>query len=97
MQIVQPIYNRFARFRERFLGNQGFKNKKGGAKMAEQRMNLMTAKEAARYLRVSMFTLSKIEREGGLIPYRTPGGHRRYSLRMLNRYLNSSRQRRKEV
>jgi excisionase family DNA binding protein len=95
MQIVQPIYNRFARFRERFLGNQGFK--KGGAKMAEQRMNLMTAKEAARYLRVSMFTLSKIEREGGLIPYRTPGGHRRYSLRMLNRYLNSSRQRRKEV
>jgi excisionase family DNA binding protein len=65
--------------------------------MAEQRMSLMTAKEAARYLRVSMFTLSKIEREGGLIPYRTPGGHRRYSLRMLNRYLNSSRQRRKEV
>ncbi len=65
--------------------------------MAEERMNLMTAKEAARYLRVSMFTLSKIEREGGLIPYRTPGGHRRYSLRMLNRYLNSSRHQRKEV
>jgi excisionase family DNA binding protein len=65
--------------------------------MAEQRMNLMTAKEAARYLRVSMFTLSKIERQGGLIPYRTPGGHRRYSLRMLNRYLNRSRQQRKEV
>ncbi|MBM4467330.1 MAG: helix-turn-helix domain-containing protein [Chloroflexi bacterium] len=59
--------------------------------MAEERMNLMTAKEAARYLRVSMFTLSKIEREGGLVPYRTPGGHRRYSLRMLNKYLNSSR------
>ena len=66
--------------------------------MAESRMNLMTAKEAARYLRVSMFTLSKIEREGGLVPYRTPGGHRRYSLRMLNRYLNNSRHRqRKEV
>ena len=65
--------------------------------MAEERMNLMTAKEAARYLRVSMFTLSKIEREGGLIPYRTPGGHRRYSLRMLNRYLNSSRHQRKEM
>jgi excisionase family DNA binding protein len=69
---------------------------KGGVKMAEERMNLLTAKEAARYLRVSMFTLSKIEREGGLVPYRTPGGHRRYSLRMLNRYLNNSRQR-KEV
>jgi excisionase family DNA binding protein len=62
--------------------------------MAEQRMSLMTAKEAARYLRVSMFTLSKIENEGGLVPYRTPGGHRRYSLRMLNQYLNSSRKRR---
>jgi excisionase family DNA binding protein len=59
--------------------------------MAEARMNLMTAKEAAEYLRVSMFTLSKIEREGGLVPYRTPGGHRRYSLRMLNQYLRGSR------
>jgi excisionase family DNA binding protein len=65
--------------------------------MAEGRMNLMTAKEAARYLRVSMFTLSKMDKEGGLAPYRTPGGHRRYSLRMLNRYLNSSRHQRKEV
>jgi len=65
--------------------------------MAEARMNLMTAKEAARYLRVSMFTLSKIDKGGGLVPYRTPGGHRRYSLRMLNRYLNSSRRQRKEV
>lgn len=62
--------------------------------MVEDRMSLMTAKEAARYLRVSMFTLSKIENEGGLVPYRTPGGHRRYSLRMLNQYLNSSRKRR---
>jgi len=59
--------------------------------MAESRVSLMTAKEAARYLRVSMFTLGKIESNGGLAPYRTPGGHRRYSLRMLNRYLNNSR------
>ncbi len=65
--------------------------------MAEGRMNLMTAKETARYLRVSMFTLSKIDKGGGLVPYRTPGGHRRYSIRMLNRYLNSSRHQRKEV
>jgi len=62
--------------------------------MAEDRMSLMTAKEAARYLRVSMFTLSKIESQGGLVPYRTPGGHRRYSLKMLNQYLNNSRKRR---
>jgi len=59
--------------------------------MAQNRTRLMTAREAAKYLRVSMFTLSKIENEGGLAPYRTPGGHRRYSLRMLNAYLNSSR------
>lgn len=62
--------------------------------MAEDRMSLMTAKEAARYLRVSMFTLSKIESQGGLVPYRTPGGHRRYSLKMLNQYLSNSRKRR---
>ena len=59
--------------------------------MAKDKMRLMTAKEAARYLRVSIFTLNKIERGGGLLPYRTLGGHRRYSLRMLNQYLNSSR------
>ena len=59
--------------------------------MAENRTNVMTAKEAARYLRVSMFTLSKIESESGLVRYRTPGGYRRYSLRMLDRYLNHSR------
>jgi hypothetical protein len=41
--------------------------------MARKENRLTTAKEAAKYLRVSMFTLSKIEREGGLVPYRTPG------------------------
>jgi excisionase family DNA binding protein len=51
----------------------------------------MTAREAAKYLRVSIFTLSRIESQGGLVPYRTPGGHRRYSLTMLNSYLNHSR------
>ncbi len=59
--------------------------------MAMKRVSLMTAREAAKYLRVSQFTLDKIERAGGLVPYRTPGGHRRYSLRMLNQYLNNSR------
>jgi excisionase family DNA binding protein len=59
--------------------------------VANKRVGLMTAKEAAKYLRVSQFTLDKIERTGGLVPYRTPGGHRRYSVRMLNQYLNNSR------
>ncbi len=52
---------------------------------------LMTAKEAASKLHVSLFTLRKIEREGLMIPYRTPGGHRRYSEEMLKGYLESSR------
>ena len=59
--------------------------------MAKKRVSLMTAREAAKYLRVIQFTLDKIERAGGLVPYRTPGGHRRYNVRMLNQYLNNSR------
>ena len=59
--------------------------------MEAERYRLMTAKEAAQYLRVSLLTLSKIERQGGIIPFRTPGGHRRYSLEMLNDYLENSR------
>ena len=57
----------------------------------DDRMTLLNAKEAAQYLRVSLFTLSRIEREGGLVPFRTPGGHRRYSMRMLHEYLENSR------
>lgn len=52
---------------------------------------LLTAKEAAAYLRISLFTLRKIEQEGLIVPYRTPGGHRRYNLDMLNEYLKKSR------
>jgi excisionase family DNA binding protein len=52
---------------------------------------LLTAKEAAQYLRISLFTLRKIEQEGLIVPYRTPGGHRRYSVEMLNDYLEHSR------
>ena len=59
----------------------------------KKRHSLMTAGEAAKYMRVSKFTLDKIERAGGLAPFRTPGGHRRYSVRMLNKYLNNSRER----
>lgn len=59
--------------------------------MAEERITLLTAREAAKYLRVSLYTLNKIEKQGQLVPFRTPGGHRRYSLEMLNEYLESSR------
>ena len=52
---------------------------------------LLTAREAGDYLHISLLTLAKVEREGYLIPFRTPGGHRRYSLQMLNEYLERSR------
>jgi excisionase family DNA binding protein len=52
---------------------------------------LLTAKEAAEYLRISLFTLRKIEQQGLIVPYRTPGGHRRYNVAMLNEYLEKSR------
>lgn len=54
-------------------------------------MQLLTAREAAEYLRVSLFTLGRIEKEGLLVPFRTPGGHRRYSVEMLDEYLERSR------
>ena len=57
----------------------------------DDRMTLLNSREAAQYLRVSLFTLSRIEKEGGLVPFRTPGGHRRYSVRMLHDYLERSR------
>ena len=57
----------------------------------EEEMTILTAKEAAKYLRVSLYTLRKMEKEGSLIPFRTPGGHRRYSLKMLDEYLEKSR------
>ncbi|NLG49076.1 MAG: helix-turn-helix domain-containing protein [Chloroflexi bacterium] len=63
--------------------------------MDRERRSLLTAKEAAQYLRVSLLTLSKIEKEGDLVPFRTPGGHRRYSIEMLNAYLENSRENRR--
>jgi excisionase family DNA binding protein len=59
--------------------------------MIDKEMTILTAREAAEYLRVSLYTLRKMESEGGLVPFRTPGGHRRYSLRMLDEYLEKSR------
>jgi excisionase family DNA binding protein len=52
---------------------------------------LLKAKEAARYLGISLSTLYRMERMGCLQPYRTPGGHRRYRVEMLDAYLEDSR------
>jgi len=57
----------------------------------ERLERLLTAREAAEYLHISLLTLAKVEREGSLVPFRTPGGHRRYSLQMLTNYLEDSR------
>ncbi len=45
---------------------------------------LLTAKEAAAYLRISLSTLDRMERRGQIQSLRTPGGHRRYTVQMLN-------------
>ncbi|MSP11675.1 MAG: helix-turn-helix domain-containing protein [Chloroflexi bacterium] len=55
------------------------------------KMTLLTAQEAAAYLRISMFTLNRIQVQGSIQPFRTPGGHRRYSIEMLNDYLEKTR------
>jgi excisionase family DNA binding protein len=52
---------------------------------------LMVASRAADYLGISLATLAQLERRGFISPYRTPGGHRRYSRQMLDEYLESSR------
>lgn len=52
-----------------------------------EKLTLLTAREAAEYLRVSLSTLNRMERSGWLQPLRTPGGHRRYTLEMLNECL----------
>jgi excisionase family DNA binding protein len=60
-------------------------------------MSLLGAREAAKYLNISLATLYRIERGGKLTPFRTPGGHRRYNLAMLDEYLERSRQRNSPV
>lgn len=52
---------------------------------------LLTAKQAVAYLGISLSTLHKIEKQGLLVPFRTPGGHRRYHKEMLDEYLEASR------
>ncbi len=48
---------------------------------------LLNAKEAAIYLNISLSTLHRMEGRGMLIALRTPGGHRRYTIEMLDNCL----------
>jgi excisionase family DNA binding protein len=52
---------------------------------------LLNSREAARYLGISLNTLYRMEKGGLLRPFRTPGGHRRYPITMLDSYLELSR------
>lgn len=57
---------------------------------SDQKLTLYTAREAAEYLRVSISTLNRMQRSGRLRSLRTPGGHRRYTIEMLNECLTRS-------
>jgi DNA-binding transcriptional MerR regulator len=59
--------------------------------MENMKNRLLTSKEAVIYLGISLSTLNRIESQGLLVPFRTPGGHRRYDTRMLDEYLESTR------
>jgi excisionase family DNA binding protein len=57
--------------------------------MQPEQSYLLTAREAARYLRISLSTLYRLERDGQLESLRMPGGHRRYTIQMLNACLSN--------
>ena len=59
--------------------------------MENMKNRLLTSKEAVVYLGISLSTLNRIEGQGLLVPFRTPGGHRRYDVKMLDEYLESTR------
>jgi excisionase family DNA binding protein len=59
--------------------------------MKENLKRILTAREAVAYLGVSLSTLNRIEKQGLLVPFRTPGGHRRYHRKMLSEYLEATR------
>ncbi len=59
--------------------------------MRQLNSTLLKARDAASYIGVSLNTLYRMEQNGYLAPFRTPGGHRRYSVEMLDRYLEQSR------
>jgi excisionase family DNA binding protein len=59
--------------------------------MGENDRKLLNSRQAARYLGISLNTLYRMEKGGLINPFRTPGGHRRYSVEILDRYLEESR------
>ena len=60
--------------------------------MEEEKQFIFTAREAVKHLGISLGTLRIIEDQGLLVPFRTPGGHRRYDKKMLDEYMERTRQ-----
>lgn len=54
-----------------------------------KKTDVMTAEEAAKYMRVSLFTLHRMDEK--LRPAKLTGGHRRYRRRWLNKYYEESK------
>lgn len=53
---------------------------------------LLTTKQAANHIGVSISTLYRMINKGILVPNKTPGGQRRFSIEMLDAFLESSKQ-----
>ena len=52
--------------------------------VTSETLQLLNAREAAAYLRISISTLNRMEARGELRSLKTPGGHRRYTATILN-------------
>lgn len=63
---------------------------KQGGKVMESK-GLLSTKEAAHHLGVSTSTIYRMVGRGTLIPSKTPGGQRRFSIKMLDDYLEKSK------
>ena len=85
-------FSRFDIVRHHLMGFGRILRSSTGGNGMDDRKQILTAREAAEYLRISLASLRRMEKTGHLLPFRTLGGHRRYSLAMLNDYLERSRQ-----
>jgi excisionase family DNA binding protein len=53
--------------------------------------NSYSSRKAAAYLGISVSTLYRLDRDGLLKPFMTPGGHRRFTQSDLDRYIETSK------
>jgi hypothetical protein len=73
------------------LGHGGAQAQPSTSTGENPRNRLFNSRGAVEYLGISLSTLNRIEKQGLLVPFRTPGGHRRYGQQMLDEYLEGTR------